>query len=75
MTGRLSEQSLAVAAAVDAIAQETGKTSAQVALAWTLSNSAVTAPVLGVRTLAQLEDNLGSLGASSARNNSPDSTR
>ena len=62
MTGRLSEQSLAVAAVVGEIAKETGKTSAQVALAWTLSNSAVTSPVLGVRTLAQLEDNLGSLG-------------
>jgi len=61
VTGRLSEQSLAIAAVVGEIAQETGKTSAQVAVAWTLSNSAVTAPVLGVRTVAQLQDNLGSL--------------
>jgi aryl-alcohol dehydrogenase-like predicted oxidoreductase len=61
VTGRLSEQSLAVAAVVSEIAKETGKTPAQVALAWTLTNPAVTAPVLGVRTLAQLEDNLGSL--------------
>jgi aryl-alcohol dehydrogenase-like predicted oxidoreductase len=62
VTGRLSEQNLGVAAVVGEIARETGKTSAQVALAWTLRNSAVTSPVLGVRTLAQLEDNLGSLG-------------
>jgi aryl-alcohol dehydrogenase-like predicted oxidoreductase len=61
VTGRLSEQSLAIAAVVGEIAQETGRTSAQVAVAWTLSNSAVTAPVLGVRTVAQLQDNLGSL--------------
>jgi aryl-alcohol dehydrogenase-like predicted oxidoreductase len=61
VTGRLSEASLAVAAVVGEIAGETGKTPAQVALAWTLTNPAVTAPVLGVRTLAQLEDNLGSL--------------
>jgi aryl-alcohol dehydrogenase-like predicted oxidoreductase len=61
VTGRLSEQSLAVAAVVGEVALEIGKTSAQVAVAWTLSNSTVTAPVLGVRTLAQLQDNLGSL--------------
>ncbi len=30
-------------------------------MAWTLTNPAVVAPVLGVRTLAQLQDNLGSL--------------
>jgi aryl-alcohol dehydrogenase-like predicted oxidoreductase len=61
MTGRLSEQALAVAAVVAEIAKETGNSPAQIALAWTLSNSAVISPVLGIRTLAQLEDNLGSL--------------
>jgi aryl-alcohol dehydrogenase-like predicted oxidoreductase len=61
MTGRLSEQTLAVATVVSEIAKETGHTPAQIALAWTLSNPAVTSPVLGVRTLSQLEDNLGSL--------------
>jgi aryl-alcohol dehydrogenase-like predicted oxidoreductase len=61
MTGRLSEQSLAVAAVVGEIAKEIGKTSAQVGVAWTLINPTVVAPVLGVRTLAQLQDNLGSL--------------
>lgn len=60
-TGRLSERSLAIAAVVGEIAKETGKTSAQVAVAWTLRNPAVAAPVIGVRTLAQLEENLGSL--------------
>lgn len=61
MTGRLSEQSLAAAAVVGEIAKETGRTSAQVAVAWTLTNPVVVSPVLGVRTLAQLQDNLGSL--------------
>jgi diketogulonate reductase-like aldo/keto reductase len=32
-----------------------------VALAWTLLDPAVTAPIVGVRTLAQLEDNIGAL--------------
>jgi aryl-alcohol dehydrogenase-like predicted oxidoreductase len=61
MTGRLSEQSLGIAAVVGEVAKEMGKTSAQVAVAWTLKNPAVAAPVLGVRTLAQLQDNLGAL--------------
>ena len=61
ITGRLSEQNLAVAEVVGEIAQKLGKTSAQVAIAWTLVNPAVTAPVLGVRTVAQLKDNLGAL--------------
>jgi aryl-alcohol dehydrogenase-like predicted oxidoreductase len=61
VTGRLSEQNLAVAAVVGEIAKEIGKTSAQVGVAWTLTNPAVVSPVLGVRTLAQLQDNLGSL--------------
>jgi aryl-alcohol dehydrogenase-like predicted oxidoreductase len=61
VTGRISEQSLAVADLVRAIARDIGKTPAQVALAWTLVNPAVCSPVLGVRTPAQLEDNLGAL--------------
>jgi aryl-alcohol dehydrogenase-like predicted oxidoreductase len=46
---------------VAAIATETGHSPAQVALAWTLLNPAVTAPLLGARTLKQLGDNLGAL--------------
>ena len=33
----------------------------QLAVAWTLKNPAVCSPVVGVRTPAQLEDNLGAL--------------
>ncbi len=61
VTGRLSERNLSIAEVVGQIAQELGKTSAQVAIAWTLVNPAVTAPVIGMRTVAQLKDNLGAL--------------
>lgn len=44
------------------ISKESGKTMAQVALNWLLSNQAVTAPIIGARNLNQLEDNLGSTG-------------
>jgi aryl-alcohol dehydrogenase-like predicted oxidoreductase len=60
--GRINEKTVAVADAVKAVADELGCTSAQVALAWTLVNPAVTAPLLGARTLRQLEDNIGALG-------------
>ncbi|MDP1713402.1 MAG: aldo/keto reductase [Anaerolineales bacterium] len=39
-----------------------GKSPSQVALNWLLQQPGVTAPVIGARTLAQLEDNLGSVG-------------
>ena len=42
-----------------AVAAETGKTPAQVAINWLLARPAVTSPILGVRTMEQLEDNLG----------------
>lgn len=61
VTGRITEQTLAVGETVVQIAGEIGKTPAQVAIAWTLVNPAVTSPVLGVRTLSQLKDNLGAL--------------
>lgn len=61
MSGRLKERGIEIAEEVKAVADEIGCTPAQVALAWTLLNPAVTSPVMGVRTLAQLEDNLGAL--------------
>jgi aryl-alcohol dehydrogenase-like predicted oxidoreductase len=44
------------------VAEQVGKTPAQVALNWVKDASGVTAPIIGVRTLKQLEDNLGSAG-------------
>jgi aryl-alcohol dehydrogenase-like predicted oxidoreductase len=64
MTGRLSERNLDIAEAVKQVANELGATPAQVALAWTLLNPAVVSPVLGARTLAQLQDNLAALDVS-----------
>ncbi|MCX7863640.1 MAG: aldo/keto reductase [Novosphingobium sp.] len=61
VTGKLTERNLAIAETVVAIASEIGCTPAQLAVAWTLSNPAVCSPVVGARTPAQLEDNLGAL--------------
>jgi len=59
--GALSERSLRIAAVVKQIADELGRSPAQVALAWTLLNPALTASIIGARTLKQFEDNLGAL--------------
>jgi aryl-alcohol dehydrogenase-like predicted oxidoreductase len=59
--GGLTARGLAIAEVVKQVAAEIDKTPAQVALAWTLLNPAVTSPIMGARTLAQLEDNLGAL--------------
>ncbi len=59
--GSLTERGLAIADVVKDIANNAGKTPAQIALAWTLLNPTVTAPITGARTVAQLEDNLGAL--------------
>lgn len=45
-----------------AVGLEVGKTPAQVALNWVLNRPAITAPIIGVRTMAHLEDNLGATG-------------
>ncbi|MEU6125338.1 aldo/keto reductase [Streptomyces sp. NPDC047123] len=59
--GTLTERNFAIVDAVQEVAAELGRTPAQVGLAWTLRNPAVTAPVVGARTPAQLADNLGAL--------------
>jgi aryl-alcohol dehydrogenase-like predicted oxidoreductase len=45
-----------------AVAGEVGKAPAQVALNWLLQRPGVTAPIIGARTLEQLESNLGATG-------------
>ncbi|GAA5074349.1 aldo/keto reductase [Streptomyces similanensis] len=59
--GMVTEHTLAVADVVGEVAAELGHTPAQVALAWTLRNPGVTAPVVGARTPQQLVGNLGAL--------------
>jgi aryl-alcohol dehydrogenase-like predicted oxidoreductase len=61
VTGKLTEKNLEIADVVKDVAREIGCTPAQLAVAWTLTNPAVCSPVVGVRTPAQLEDNLGAL--------------
>jgi aryl-alcohol dehydrogenase-like predicted oxidoreductase len=56
------ERNFAVAQAVHDLAGELGKTMAQVALNWVLHRPGVTAPILGARTVAQIDDNLGAIG-------------
>jgi aryl-alcohol dehydrogenase-like predicted oxidoreductase len=60
----LPEQWLRTADEVDRIAQELGVTNAQVALAWVRQQAdrfGVVVPLLGARTVAQLQDNLDRL--------------
>ena len=56
------ERNFAVAQAVQDLAADLGKTMAQVALNWVLHRPGVTAPILGARTVAHIDDNLGAIG-------------
>jgi aryl-alcohol dehydrogenase-like predicted oxidoreductase len=60
--GRTSERSLNIARAVDAVADELGVTSAQVATAWVIAQSRLCIPIVGARKVAQVEDSLGGAG-------------
>lgn len=53
------DKKLAVARVVDEVADEAGVSSAQVALAWVRQRGTI--PILGVRTMEQLTDNMASL--------------
>lgn len=57
-----TERTWAVVDAVHEIAEDLGKTVPQVALRWLMQQPGVTAPIIGVRTLEHLEDNLGAVG-------------
>jgi aryl-alcohol dehydrogenase-like predicted oxidoreductase len=56
---RAVERNFRVVDAAEAIAAERGVTVPQVAIAWLLGVEGVTAPIVGPRTFAQLEDLLG----------------
>jgi aryl-alcohol dehydrogenase-like predicted oxidoreductase len=56
-----AEGEVAAGEAVAGIAAELGATPAQVALAWVRGQAGLIIPILGCRTLAQLDDNLGCL--------------
>jgi aryl-alcohol dehydrogenase-like predicted oxidoreductase len=44
------------------LAKQIGKMPAQVALNWLLQRQGVTSPIIGARTMEQLEANLGAVG-------------
>ncbi len=58
---RLTDRNLAIADEVKLIAEEIGQTPSQVALNWLLQQPGVASPIIGARTVKQLDDNLGSL--------------
>lgn len=62
--GRTKEESLSVARAVDAVADEIGATSTQVALAWVRAQGYGFLPIVGARKLEQLTDSLGATDVS-----------
>jgi aryl-alcohol dehydrogenase-like predicted oxidoreductase len=59
---RATERNWRVLDVVGRISEETGKSYAQISLNWLLRHEGVTAPIIGARTLEQLEDNLGASG-------------
>ena len=54
----LTERNFDVHDELDAVAEEVGATPAQTALAWLMHREGVTAPIVGARTVDQLEENL-----------------
>lgn len=57
----VTDRSLDIAAEVMAVAEELGATASQVAIAWVRQGEGNIIPLVGARTLEQLEDNLGCL--------------
>jgi aryl-alcohol dehydrogenase-like predicted oxidoreductase len=59
----LSDRNLAIADAVNAVAEARGATASQVAIAWVLAQQrrAVTIPIVGARTEIQLAENLAAI--------------
>lgn len=58
----VTDRSLSIAAEVVAVAGEIGATPSQVAIAWARQGEGNIIPLVGARTVAQLDDNLGCLG-------------
>jgi Aldo/keto reductase family len=59
--GTQTAAELAINKAVEEIAKKRGISMAQVALAWSLSNSFVSAPIVGTTSLANLQDVIGAV--------------
>jgi aryl-alcohol dehydrogenase-like predicted oxidoreductase len=59
--GFVNDRALRIAGEVVAVAKALGRSPAQVALNWVRAGQGVIVPLVGARTLAQLDDNLGCL--------------
>jgi aryl-alcohol dehydrogenase-like predicted oxidoreductase len=59
---RANERTWQIIDALIEVSGECGKTPSQVALNWLLQQPGITAPIIGARTIVQLEDNLKSVG-------------
>lgn len=59
--GRITDAALDVARRLGALARENGMTTSQLALRWTIDQPGITAPIVGPRTLAHLDDALATL--------------
>lgn len=57
--GRTGDPALAVARAVDAVADELGASSSQVAVAWVMAQGYEQIPIVGARKVSQIQDTLG----------------
>ena len=57
-----SDDAFNVLDVVLAIASEKGCTPSQLSLAWCAQQPGITSPIVGVRTMEQMEDNLGAIG-------------
>lgn len=58
---QVTDEKVAAARKLAAVARERGQTLAQTAIAWLLRNPHVTSVLIGARTMRQLEENLGAL--------------
>jgi aryl-alcohol dehydrogenase-like predicted oxidoreductase len=61
LRGQIKDEQLSIAEEVVKLADELGRTPAQVALNWVRQGLGVIVPLVGARTRAQLDDNLGCL--------------
>jgi len=57
-----SDRNWAILDALDTIAAERTASTSQIALAWMLTRPEITSPIIGPRSLEQLQDNLGAAG-------------
>jgi aryl-alcohol dehydrogenase-like predicted oxidoreductase len=58
---RMTEQVYDIVEAIEPLAESRGVTVSQYALAWVMHQPGVTSPIIGPRTMEQIEDNLGAL--------------